>query len=132
MLAELQKRLGSAVEARNLPLGDVLWVWRNEATQEELGGPPGWGPGVPFCPVGRRQLGVHRLVSVILSDIGSSATSVFFADFCVFVITIKNQLHNCQFIVFHGHALTDVYLQIYLVYPPHRVPDHSFLTSFQP
>ncbi|CAK9001950.1 Protein yippee-like 5, partial [Durusdinium trenchii] len=31
MLSELQKRLGvEAVEARVLPLGDVLWIWRNE------------------------------------------------------------------------------------------------------
>ena len=31
MLSELQKRLGSeAVEARALPLGDALWIWRSE------------------------------------------------------------------------------------------------------
>ena len=30
MFAELQKRLGAdSVEARVLPLGDVLWIWRN-------------------------------------------------------------------------------------------------------
>ena len=30
MLTELQKRLGAdSVEARVLPLGDVLWIWRN-------------------------------------------------------------------------------------------------------
>lgn len=36
MFSELQKRLGLAVEARSLPLGDVLWIWRNEVTGEEL------------------------------------------------------------------------------------------------
>lgn len=36
MFSELQKRLGPAVEARSLPLGDVLWIWRNEITGEEL------------------------------------------------------------------------------------------------
>jgi len=36
MFAELQKRLGAdSVEARVLPLGDVLWIWRS-ATGEEL------------------------------------------------------------------------------------------------
>jgi hypothetical protein len=34
MFSELQKRLGLAVEARSLPLGDVLWIWRNEVTGE--------------------------------------------------------------------------------------------------
>lgn len=30
MFAELQKRLGAdSVEARVLPLGDVLWIWRS-------------------------------------------------------------------------------------------------------
>ena len=34
MFSELQKRLGLAVDARSLPLGDVLWIWRNEVTGE--------------------------------------------------------------------------------------------------
>eukprot|EP00913_Durusdinium_trenchii_P030479 g28550.t1 len=39
MLSELQKRLGvEAVEARVLPLGDVLWIWRNEKGEELVAG----------------------------------------------------------------------------------------------